>query len=115
MLQIERTAQTGTVLRNNVFEDSKGFFGCWKSSNSRIENCTSRGSAQNVVELQMLPSHYEAPIMISNVTIAGNTFEVDVKNASFDDVFNTGPDCCKVHGLVHDNRLVQAKPPPPSV
>lgn len=116
VIQIERTAASGTVLRNNVFEDSRGFFGRWKSSHSVIENCTFRGSAQNVLELQMLPSHYEAPITITNVTIVGNTFEVDVKNASFDDVFNTGPDCCKVQGFVqHDNRLVQAKPPPPSV
>ena len=62
VIQIERTAASGTVLRNNVFEDSRGFFGRWKSSHSVIENCTFRGSAQNVLELQMLPSHYEASV-----------------------------------------------------
>ena len=107
VLQIARTAQDGTVLRNNVFEDSRGFFGRWKSSNSRIENNTFRGSRSKVLELQMLPSHYESPITISNITIVGNTFEVSAKT-SIDDVFQTGPDCCKVQGLVqHGNRLVQ--------
>ena len=107
VLQIARTAQTGTVLRNNVFEDSRGFFGRWKSSNSRIENCTFRGSAEQVLELQMLPSHYEAPITISNITIVGNTFEVSA-TASIDDVFQTGPPCCKVQGFYqHGNRLVR--------
>ena len=113
MLQIARTAQAGTVLRNSVFEDSGGFSGRWKSSNSSIENCTFRGSANQVLELQMLPSHYEAPITISNITIVGNTFEVSA-TTSIDEVFQTGQKCCKVKGLVqHGNRLVRPPPAPP--
>ena len=44
---------------------------------------------------------------ISNTTIVGNTFEVST-TASIDDVFQTGPPCCKVQGgFQHDNRLVR--------
>ena len=43
VVQIAKTQAAGVIVKNCIFEDSRGFFGRWKSSHSRLENNIFRG------------------------------------------------------------------------
>ena len=105
-VQIAKTQTKGAVVRDSLFEDSSAFFGRWKSSNSRLENSIFRGNGQPELEIQLLPTFYEGPIRIENITITNCTFEVLDSRTRMEDILVTA-DCCTVRGLVQtDNKLV---------
>eukprot|EP00660_Eupelagonema_oceanica_P011177 gene11177-14904_t len=61
LVVLAKTRAVGAVVRDSVFEDSLGFFGRWKSSESRLENNVFRGVGAAQLQIQMLPSYYEGP------------------------------------------------------
>ena len=66
-------------------------------------------------QMQMLPSYYEGPVQINNVTVTGNSFETNPPasgssnhTTGIADILERGPSCCTVQGLTqHGNRVVQ--------
>jgi hypothetical protein len=104
VLQIAKTQTTGARVINSLFEDSTAFFGRWKSSHSLLQNCTFRTNANPELEMQLIGSFYEGPITITNVTIKGNTFEVNKRSkedGTMRDIITMDGDgrCCNVTGL----------------
>ena len=79
VVQIAKTQGKGAVVRDSLFEDSRGFFGRWKASDSVLRNSTFRGNVQPELEISLLPQFYEGPITIANVSIVSNSFEVSTK------------------------------------
>ncbi len=130
---LEKTATVGAVVRNSLFEDSLGFYGRWKSSHSRLENNTFRGVGVEQLQLQVrqldrtigidrkppgfasyplapvqfLPSYYEGPVAIENVTVLHNSFGVDpASQATIGTILETGPSCCELKGLQQSSNSV---------
>ena len=68
----------GAHLRNSVFEYCPTLFGRWKSSESVIANNTFRHNAQPILEMQLISTFYEGPILVDDVLIEDSTFELDV-------------------------------------
>ena len=101
VVQIAKTQAVGTVVRDSLFEDSTGFFGRWKSSHSQLTNNTFRDTQTPMLEVQFLPSFFEGPIKVDNMTITNNSFEVGAGqgNATLLDLLELGPQCCKTTGL----------------
>jgi hypothetical protein len=114
VVQIAKTQSAGVSVSQSLFEDSRGFFGRWKSSDSTLSGNIFRGNAQPELEMQLLPQFYEGPISISNVSIINNSFEIGracnpKKQAcpTMSDLLDSGPSCCKVQNLVvMQNRVV---------
>ena len=52
LVVLGKTRAAGAVVRNSFFEDSLGFFGRWKSSDSRLENNVFRGAG--AAQLQVM-------------------------------------------------------------
>lgn len=75
MVQIDTIANSGTVLRNNLFTDTNCNLGRFKSSNSVIAGNTFRNAAIPSLELAWLPQFFEGPVLLSNVTLSGNNVE----------------------------------------
>ena len=77
IVQIAKTMSTQAHIKNSIFENSNGFFGRWKSSNGVLESNTFRGNVvTQELEMLYLPTFYEGPIVLSNVSILNNSFEV---------------------------------------
>lgn len=108
IVQIARTSTVGAVVKNSLFEDSSAFYGRWKSSHSILHNCTFRGNGNPELEMQMLPSFYEGPVHIENISITNCTFDCtgDPKTTTIDSILDLGPECCKVQGLVQSGNVV---------
>jgi hypothetical protein len=107
LVVLESTQATGAVVSDSLFEDSLGFYGRWKSSHSRLENNTFRGVGDAKLQMQMLPSYYEGPIAVSNVTVLNNSFGVNPgSNATIEEVLERGPSCCVLKGLVQAGNTV---------
>ena len=85
MVEIEKTRCRGAVIRNSNFSYSTGFFGRFKSSNARIEGNRFSYNGNEELELSMLPSYYEGPIELNNVTVTDNTFQLS-SNQSIEDI-----------------------------
>ena len=73
--------------------------------------------------MQLLPTFYEGPIHIENITIRNCSFETLHDATTMDDILDKGPDCCTVQDLVQTaNKVVcygstcgsPAPPPPPA-
>lgn len=105
-LQIAKTQTKGAIIKNSLFEDSAAFFGRWKSSHSRLENSVFRGNGNPELEMQLLPTFYEGPIHIENITITNCSFEVLHNSTTMDDILDKGPDCCTVQNLVQTGNKV---------
>ena len=71
-----RSRCNGAEVRDSIFVHSTGLFGRWKSSNSRIVNNSFSSTSQLHLELQMIPSFYEGPVFVDNVTVSENIFYV---------------------------------------
>ena len=60
--------------------------------------------------MQMLASYFEGPVHISNISIVGNSFEVDpsnnVTNATIADILETEPSCSVAEGIVQSENVV---------
>merc|ERR1711900_32034 len=69
VVEIERTRARGATVMNSVFEYSKGFFGRWKSSGSRIVNNTFHRVNTEELELRNIGSFYEGPLTIEDVLV----------------------------------------------
>ena len=97
-------------MRDSLFEDSLGFFGRWKSSHARLENNTFRGAGAAQLQMQMQASYFEGPVHISNISIFGNSFEVEpsnnVANATIADILETGPSCSVAEEIVQSENVV---------
>ena len=76
LVEIEKTRGVGSVIRNSNFSYSTGFFGRFKSSNARIEGNRFAYNGNEELELSMLPTYYEGPMELRNVTVTGNTFQL---------------------------------------
>jgi len=85
LVVIEKTRGVGAVIRNSNFSYSTGFFGRFKSSNARIEGNRFEHNGNEELELSMLPTFYEGPMELSNVTVTGNTFQL-ASNQSIEDI-----------------------------
>ena len=85
LVEIEKTRSMGAVIRNSNFSYSTGFFGRLKSSNARIEGNRFAYNGNEELELSVLPTYYEGPIELRNVTITGNTFQL-ASNLSIEDI-----------------------------
>ena len=59
---------------NSRWDHTTDMLGRMKSSESFILNNTFSHFGEPHLELQMIPSFYEGPVLIHNVTIANNTF-----------------------------------------
>jgi len=81
MVEMEKSRAAGAVIRNSKFSHSTGFFGRFKSSNARIEGNNFTYNGNEVLELGMLPTYYEGPVGLRNVTVAGNTFGCGIKKS----------------------------------
>ena len=78
-----RSSAVGARVRNSRFDHSSGLFGRWKSSHSELRgNTFHHFSGTLQLEVQMIPSFYEGPLLITNVTIANNTFFVPAGSPS---------------------------------
>eukprot|EP01047_Picozoa_sp_COSAG01_P008036 COSAG01_NODE_311_length_19072_cov_73.511727_24_plen_445_part_00 len=114
VLQIQKTQNAGAVVRNCSFHTSTGFFARWKSSNSVLEGNTWLDTRGQNLEIQMLPSYFEGPSHISNISINNNVFQMSDPSATMENVLETrasGAKCCDIVGLTHSgNRLLF--PPP---
>ena len=55
----------------------------WKSSHAIMENCSFRGNGYPIIEMQVLPSFFESPPHIRNVTVRSNSFGVGDADTSF--------------------------------
>ena len=66
----------------------------------------------------MLPSYFEGPSHLHNVTIRNNVFQTAKSDATIESILDTkaaGAKCCDIEGLVHSgNRLIKPAPPPPA-
>jgi hypothetical protein len=85
LVEIEKTRGMGAVIRNSNFSYSTGFFGRFKSSHARIEGNRFAYNGNEELELSMLPTYYEGPVELRNVTITGNTFQL-ASNLSIEDI-----------------------------
>ena len=67
-------SNAGTVLRNNILTDTNCNFGRYKSSHSVIEG--NRFANANIpnLEIAWLPGFFEGPVVVTNVSVADNTF-----------------------------------------
>ena len=63
-------------MRGCSFGDSSAFFGRWKSSHSVIANNSFYQTDGALLELQVLGSFYEGPVLVDDVRIENNSFEV---------------------------------------
>ena len=112
VLQIAKTQTRGARILNSLFEDSTAMFGRWKSSDSVMKNCTFRTNGQAELEMQLIGSFYEGPITINNVTLEGNSFEVNRKRTHEDgtmaEIITMDGDgkCCNVTDLRLVNNAV---------
>lgn len=88
MVQIDTISNAGTVLKNNLFTDTNCNLGRYKCSDSLIEGNTFRNAAIQSLELSWLPQFFEGPVMLSNVTLASNTFQSQGKHP-----IHCGPFC----------------------
>lgn len=117
MLQIAKTQNAYAVVRNSTFHSSTGFYARWKSSHSILEGNTWLDDSQGVFELQMLPSYFEGPSHLRNVTIRDNVFETSKSDATIETILETkavGAQCCDIDGLFQSgNRVVKPQPTPP--
>ena len=84
------------MIRNSNFSFSIGMFGRFKSSDSRIENNRFVNTNQEELELLLLPSFYEGPMELSNVTVTGNTFSCSGGATSMSDIVAIMPDATGV-------------------
>jgi len=71
-----RSQNKGARVLSSHWDHTACLLGRFKSSNALILNNTFRHARELHLELQMIPSFYEGPILINNVTIANNTFYV---------------------------------------
>lgn len=71
-----RTRCQGALVRDSLFSHSTGFFGRWKSSDSMLANNTFAHTDHLHLEVQMIPSFYEGPVLVDNFTVSGNRFVV---------------------------------------
>jgi hypothetical protein len=74
MVEMEKTRAAGAVIRNSNFSFSTGFFGRFKSSDALIEGNRFTRNGNDELEASMLPSFYEGPVGLRNVSIVNNTF-----------------------------------------
>lgn len=72
-----RTRAGGAVIRDSTFEHSCALMGRWKSSGSTIANNTFRRIKGALLEAQLIGAFYEGPILVDNVRIENNTFELE--------------------------------------
>lgn len=117
MVQIAKTQNAYSVVRNSTFHSSTGFYARWKSSHSILEGNEWLDDAQGVFELQMLPSYFEGPSHIRNVTIKDNVFQVANPDATIETILETkaaGAQCCDIEDFVYSGNRVIKPPPPPS-
>jgi|EP01046_Picozoa_sp_COSAG06_P008390 hypothetical protein len=123
VLEIAKTQNAGSVVSNCTFHSSTGFYARWKSSDSILEGNEWLDDVQGVFELQMLPSYFEGPSHIRNVTIRNNVFQTNDAKAtiapglppSIMDTKAGGAKCCDIEGLVlSGNRLLKPTAPPPA-
>ena len=117
VLQIPKTQNAYSIVRNSTFHSSTGFYARWKSSHSILEGNTWLDDQQGVFELQMLPSYFEGPSHLSNVTIRDNVFQSARPDATIETIVETkasGAKCCDIQDLVlSGNRIIKPPPPPP--
>ena len=98
----------------------------WKSSHAIMENCSFRGNGYPIIEMQVLPSFFESPPHIRNVTVRSNSFGVGDADTSFQhnnkippnkhgawqkdvtwkNIMDLGPPCCEVEGLTQDGNTI---------
>jgi hypothetical protein len=71
-----RTRAPRARVVDSTFSHSTGLFGRWKSSDSVIERNTFSYTHQLHLELEMIPSFYEGPVLVSNFSLKGNHFFV---------------------------------------
>ena len=116
VLQIAKTQTAGAVVRNCTFHSSSGFYARWKSSHSVLEGNEWLDTPKHdggTFELQMLPSYFEGPSHISNVSILNNVFQTSKADATIESILETkapGAKCCDIEGFTHSgNQLL--KPP----
>jgi hypothetical protein len=63
--------------------------------------------SDSLLSVQFLPSYYEGPVAIENVTVQHNSFGVDPgSQANIDTILETGPSCCKLKGLQQSSNSV---------
>lgn len=74
LVSIDTVNGSGTIFRNNRFSRSNCNCGRWKSSGGLLHNTTFEYARLRNLEIYPLPSWFEGPTQISNVTIRGNTF-----------------------------------------
>ena len=114
MLQIAKTQTVGAVVRNCTFHSSSGFYARWKSSDSVLEGNEWLDAPKHdggTFELQMLPSYFEGPSHISNVSIRNNVFQTSNADATIESILETkapGAKCCDIEGFTHSgNQLLK--------
>ena len=114
VLQIAKTQNAGAIVRNSTFHSSTGFFARWKSSDSILEGNQWLDSGQGVFEMQMLPSYFEGPSHLRNITIRDNVFQTTSPGTSIGDILETkaeGAKCCDIEGLAYSgNKLLTPLP-----
>ena len=74
LINIDTINGSGAVFRNNRFTRTNANCGRWKSSNSLIINNTFEYAKLHNLEVCSLPSWFEGPVWITNVTLSDNTF-----------------------------------------
>jgi hypothetical protein len=74
-VQIDSIPNSGTVLRNNTFTDTNCNLGRFKSSHSEISGNVFTNAKIPSLELSWLPQFFEGPVILENVSVAGNTIE----------------------------------------
>merc|ERR1712217_655348 len=68
-----RSQNVGARVHSSHWDHTSALLGRFKSSNSSIVNNTFRHAGMLHIELQMIPSFFEGPVLIDNVTISNNT------------------------------------------
>jgi hypothetical protein len=106
LVNIDSINGSGAVFRNNTFSLTNCNVGRWKSSNGVLHNNTFEFAKLRNLEICSLPSWFEGPIWIRNVTISGNTFIGE----GTDNIIHPGPTAENVSEI--GNRYLAAPPVP---
>ena len=102
LCSIDRLSAVGASLKHNLFHESLPGCGIrWKSSHSTISNNTWNRSLLTRVEVAALPNDgSEGPLLITNVTVEGNTFvDSTFKRCSDPEVPGWDPPCAFSQGV----------------
>lgn len=74
LVNVDSFSTPGTVIRNNTFTNTRYNLGRFKSAGGAIvNNSFSRAGAHNL-EITPLLQYFEGPVLVRDVTVAGNTF-----------------------------------------